>query len=180
MSAMPEMKMPNPWFTANQFSRPISMGWNAEYVDRPLATGERRLGSFVLPPFQRESVWTPEQKVRLIESLWGGLPIGGYVVNRVWSQPGHKADGWLLDGQQRWTAILDYQQGKFEVGGYRFTELDPIEQRRFSHVTMVEMETSLTDVEKCKDLYERLAYGGTAHPTKTLDLDEPELTGPRI
>jgi len=47
---------------------------------RALAPGERRIGAFILPPFQRPPVWTEAQKVRLIESLYSGLPIGALAV----------------------------------------------------------------------------------------------------
>src|ERR1700730_7182068 len=82
---------------------------HTRYV-RPLASGERILGRFIVPTFQRGLVWTEAQQVRLIESIYIGMPIGSLV----WNQTSHDnlCDGWLLDGQQRMTAILGYVSGK--------------------------------------------------------------------
>ena len=54
---------------------------------RPAKPGERVLGAFKLPPFQRGSVWTKQQQVRFIESIWLHLPIASYVVNVDWHAP---------------------------------------------------------------------------------------------
>jgi uncharacterized protein with ParB-like and HNH nuclease domain len=81
-------------------------------LHRALAPGERALGSFVLPPFQRPPVWTMEQKIRLIESILDELPVPPYVVNRD-LEDGYLYDRWLLDGQQRITAVIGFVEGEF-------------------------------------------------------------------
>lgn len=127
----------------------------------PLYDGERRLGWFVLPPFQRPPVWTQAQQVRFIESALLALPIGVFIYNRA---PGTRFDAWLLDGQQRVTAVLAYMADEFPVMGYRFSELAPADVRRWDMTTSFGcMETSLTDEGALRDLYDRLAYGGTPH-----------------
>lgn len=75
--------IPSTWFTAQASS--TTMGALKSELDRaaPLGEGERQLGRFVLPNFQRPPVWTREQQVRFIESCWMGLPIGVYVYNEV-------------------------------------------------------------------------------------------------
>jgi uncharacterized protein with ParB-like and HNH nuclease domain len=109
--------MPRPWFRAHAFGSSIR-SLRGE-PDRALRSGERPLGRFILPPFQRPLVWTHQQQVRLIESIWSGLPIGAYVYNR--AALDNACDCWLLDGQQRITAILAYMNGEFEVFDWRFT-----------------------------------------------------------
>jgi hypothetical protein len=102
----PIPKMARPWFRANSMASAIgAILLSAEDMgvrDRP--EGERRLGRFVLPPFQRPAVWTEAQKVRFIESIWGGLPLGSYVYNQP-TRFHSPFDQWLLDGQQRVGAI---------------------------------------------------------------------------
>lgn len=72
-------EMPQPWFQASASGRRIAGCLDDDPI-RPLRDGERRLAGFILPPFQRPPVWTEEQKVRLIESIWDGIPTGSYVL----------------------------------------------------------------------------------------------------
>lgn len=166
-SRVPEgLKMPRPWFRANNTAGPLFglyRGGNGYERNSPLGEGERLLGEFILPPFQRPPVWVLEQKVRLIESLWNGLPIGAYVVNRVLGSP---YDNYLLDGQQRITAILEYVNDVFPVMGYKFSEITDLDRRQFGLIPVSCLETSLIDLDQIRDVYDRLAYGGTAHEPK--------------
>lgn len=129
---------------------------------------ERVLGPFILPPFQRPLVWTEAQKIALIESIYMGLPIGSIVWNR--SKIASETDEWLLDGQQRASAIIGYMNNDFCVNGYFFGELPAIENAHFSRMTIPIIETSILTVEECLDTYNRLAYGGTSHnPSEKLE-----------
>lgn len=155
-------KIPRPWFHANNSAGPMMGIYKViDAWERPLNPGERQLGNFILPPFQRPSVWTLEQKVRFIESIWGRLPLGAYVVNRVIGD--RSCDGWLLDGQQRITAIMEYVEDQFPVFGYLWSELDLLDHRNFAMIPMACLETQLTDHDKLREIYDRLAYGGTPH-----------------
>jgi uncharacterized protein with ParB-like and HNH nuclease domain len=53
-----------------------------------------------------------EQKIRLIESILDELPVPPYVVNRD-LEDGYLYDRWLLDGQQRITAVIGFVEGEF-------------------------------------------------------------------
>lgn len=160
---MTERLMPDPWFRGQTSARTIGElirpPVNADMRD--LLDGERRLGRFILPPFQRPPVWSMHQQVRLIESLWAGLPIGAYV----WNELDHMSgpDMWLLDGQQRITALLRYGQGDYRVHGYRYPDLPRQEQRRFENQSIAGVMTRIDSEAECREVYDRLAYGGTAH-----------------
>jgi len=65
-----------------------------------------------IPEFQRGFVWTPQKVRDLADSLWRGYPVGSYLVwysqddvepkiHEDQSSPG----AWLVDGQQRTTAL---------------------------------------------------------------------------
>ncbi len=64
-----------------------------------------------IPEFQREFVWDPEQAKLLTESLYRDYPIGSfllwdsaeYVESKV--AEGTQASLWIIDGQQRTTAL---------------------------------------------------------------------------
>jgi hypothetical protein len=154
--------MPDPWFRAQNTARCIAEfarpGMETYHVARE---NERQLGPFVLPPFQRPPVWTRAQQIKLIESLWDGLPIGSYVYNQTSLE--HPTDGWLLDGQQRVTAILSYVGDGFPVYGYLFSEVTIPERRGFMNKPIGAMITNIKSEEQCLEVYNRLAYGGTAH-----------------
>lgn len=166
---VPVQHMSRPWFRANNFASALfAIVENHESGDlAPLGEGERRLGWFTLPPFQRPEVWTQAQKVRFIESIWAGLPLGSYIYNR--TAPGRPFDNWLLDGQQRITAILDYVGDGFPVSGFLWSGLTEIDQRQFKMTPMACMETCITEEAKLREVYDRLAYGGTPHEPKAED-----------
>jgi hypothetical protein len=127
----------------------------------PLRPGERVLLRWRIPSWQRALVWTPEQKVRLIESLWLGLPIAGYVYNR--AAYGSPLDDILVDGQQRWTAIKEYVEDAFPVYGRLFSELETQDRNGFGMIGFNALEVNTDDEAELIDIYERLAYGGTPH-----------------
>lgn len=156
--------MQRPWFTAKSGVGGMSALKVYPGIVRtaPLTADERQLGWFVLPPFQRPPVWTDAQKIRFIESCWGGLPIGVYVYNRPES-PDSPFDNWLLDGQQRITAVYAYMNDEFAVAGFKFSELTDVDRRFWYMIPFSSLETRLDDEEKLRDVYERLAYGGTPH-----------------
>jgi len=134
----------------------------APYRDE-FAEGERVLGKFILPPFQRPPVWNREQQVRLVESIWLELPIGIYIYNQISTPLNHPCDGWLIDGQQRVTAILEYVNDTFSVFGYKYSELDRREQRAFEMKSFPCVILEMTDSNELEEIYMRLAYGGTPH-----------------
>lgn len=154
--------MPERWFYGDVMHWLISgVARNHSEYTRPLIPGERCLGAFIVPPFQRPMVWTGAQKVRLVESIYMGLPIGSLVYNQ--TPLAGPCDRWLLDGQQRVTAIIEYLEGGFEVSGWRYPDLPERERRHFDRMGVAVIETRISDEASCRDIYNRLAYGGTAH-----------------
>jgi hypothetical protein len=157
--------IPRSWFSASNHSTTMGFLQDREDFRRlaPLAEGERQLGWFVLPPFQRPPVWSREQQSRFIESAWMGLPLGVFIYNRTPSLDG-RFDAWLLDGQQRVTAVIAYMADEFPVYGKLFSELTQADHRNWSMTTVFPcLETHLEDEAHLRDVYDRLAYGGTPH-----------------
>ena len=158
--------MPKRWFYGETMHWMMSgvLKDHSEHT-RALSPGERFLGAFIVPCFQRQPVWTEYQKVRLIESVYMGLPIGAIVYNQ--TPCAGPTDRWLLDGQQRVTALVDYVRGAVLVNGWRYPDLPLTERRHFERMGIAVIETRLTDEADCRDIYNRLAYGGTAHDAMT-------------
>lgn len=133
------------------------------------APNERRLLNLVVPPWQRQEVWSLAQKRLFIEGIFLGLGMGYYVTNGTdWGDDGAclPMSGWLLDGQQRLTAIRDFMQDVFPVfDRLLFSQLDRTTAlKRFLRQPFPRFELDYTnDEDKLKMLYERLNFGGTAH-----------------
>lgn len=157
--------IPKPFLDATTRNYCIEIGAVIrDSMARPVHPTERQLGMFKLPRFQRPAVWTTYQQFMFIESIWLHLPIGSYVVNRDdQTDLGYPCDSWLLDGQQRWTAIIDYINDKLPVFGLRFSELTVVQRRKFMNHPFPAIETRDLTPDKCLDIYNRLAYGGTNH-----------------
>ncbi len=152
-------KMPNPWFVARASGMTLSEIVRG-HAYREAKKNERMIGPYILPPFQRNAVWTREQQIELLESIWDGLPIGSIVFNAC---QGKKSDGWLLDGQQRVTSLLAYVNNEFPVYGHYWRDLEIHEQRLFRARPISVLETCIASEDDCKKIYDKLAYGGTPH-----------------
>ena len=125
-----------------------------------------------LAPWQRPAVWTEEQQVRFITSIWMGSDLGSYLVNG-WYE---FADGGayelnsevLLDGQQRLTALESYLLGKFGVpdadGCARYwAEVGDKERKRFLAMPFAQARVHSGDEAALRKVYDLRAFGGTPH-----------------
>lgn len=130
------------------------------------------LGTFI-PPFQRPVVWDEGRMIRFVESAWLGVHLGVYVVNNAMDAPMrrtegggevfHRTDRWLIDGQQRLTALDRYFRDQFPVFGARWSELEPLDRRRFGRREFARVTTRVYEEADLRVLYDRLNFGGVAH-----------------
>ena len=137
-------------------------GYTAD--DYPWA--KRMLGKYPIPQWQRDSVWTLEQKVSFIRSAYFGFDLGSVVFNS-WRENSDKKLVYLsdiiIDGQQRIEAILDYVQDKFPVFGLYWSELTRGEQLRFKTRQLSRKTTRCFDEALLKEVYNHLNFSGTNH-----------------
>lgn len=143
---------------------------------------ERQLLAWVLPPWQRLEVWDVARKRAFVEGIFLGLGTGSYVVHAPdWDAGGTKPmSGWLIDGQQRISAIRDFVRDDLVIfDGVRYSDLDTItRRRRFLSQTFPYIELSYApDEQRLKTLYERLNFGGMGHTAADLQRlsDTPAL-----
>jgi hypothetical protein len=165
IAATPTRLIQDTWFQATGLDTTMSFlsSANRSKHANPLTEGQRRLGWFTLPAFQ-PPVWTEAQRVRFIESCWMRLPIGAFVFN---DAPGTRFDQWLLDGQQRVGAALAYMADEFPVFGHLFSELTEVDHRIWDmSISFPCRRTNLKDEAMLREVYDRLAYGGTPHEPK--------------
>lgn len=137
-------------------------------VTEPIDATERQLLGLSLPPWQRPEVWTVQQKVRFIEGIFLGLGCGYYVINgSEWAADAQPLpmSGWLIDGQQRISALRDFIQGDLVVfGDVQYASLSQPEKMRFKRIKFACFALDYIASELVlMELYDRLNFGGTAH-----------------
>lgn len=139
-----------------------------------VVSGDRQLLNLVLPMWQRPAVWTTAQQVQFVEGMFLGLGTGYYVINgRDFDLDGNDLpmSGWLIDGQQRITAIAAFIKNEFCVfDGIQYSDLSPRDKRiRFDSLVFPCIELDYeADEDVLKELYRRLNYSGTAHTEEDL------------
>jgi len=121
------------------------------------------------PEFQRNLVWTVEQKSKFIESIILNFPIPPFYVNRT-----KKGVFIIVDGLQRTSTLFEFMDDKFELtgletlskfNGYKFSKLielpgnyqTRIEDKKF---TLYIIKPSVP-IRVVYDIYERINFGGT-------------------
>lgn len=137
------------------------------------------------PPFQRGSVWTLEQKQRLIESFLDELPVPPIAMEQVWNWsteqqalvPGHEWCYMVIDGRQRCEALLGFVDGTFAVRGEYFRDQPEAFQRHFGNSSLAVITTRLGSLRACADLYVRLLTTGTAHTPAEIEAAQQFIRG---
>lgn len=118
-------------------------------------------GINMTPDYQRDLVWTLEDKVKLIDSIFNYVDIGKFsfiqldFVDR--SGPLYE----ILDGKQRINALLDFYEGRFKYRGKTYHEMHCRDQAHFDHYSVSWAETTeqLTPEQKYR-YFLRLNTGG--------------------
>jgi hypothetical protein len=147
-----------------------------EYLDDPeeferlYAPGQTWLMGHVVPEFQRPVVWSEDQMIRFVESAAMGFNIGTWTYNEigpgVTDLPGrnHSTSLWIIDGQQRLTALDRFFDDKFPVFGKFWSEVGRSERAVFLRQRhFPAYKTCITDEFELRRLYDRMNFGGTAH-----------------
>lgn len=172
------MMIPEPILSGARRDYPLEMVIEQSAKPDSHLPEERRLLSLTLPPWQRPEVWSEAQKRRFIEGIFLGFGLGYYVKNGMeWGADGKSLPmaGWLIDGQQRISAIRDFLASDLVVfDDVTFGAMTLAQRRRFLHTPFPCIELDyVDDEEKLKELYDRLNFGGTPHapdqrPARTL------------
>lgn len=105
--------------TPQTFSIAEFLKWNDD--------GELKLN----PKFQRGSVWTPQARTYLIDSILRGYPIPKLLLRTTIDRDNRRTIRDVVDGQQRLRTIIDFSAGKLALGpkakefrGLRYSDLD--------------------------------------------------------
>lgn len=148
--------------------------WSVKPGDDLYEDTSRLCAGFVVPPFQRPLVWDQARERRFVESAWLGFHLGIIVWNDAGDAVGadgrfHRTDRWLVDGQQRLTALTRYAADSFPIfvgteHEHRYSDLNQSEVRKFNSFQIGYARISTTDEAKLRHLYNVMAFdGGIAH-----------------
>lgn len=86
--------------------------------------------------YQRDYVWSQEDKDKLFDSIFDGKDIGKFIFIK---HPfPRKMD--ILDGKQRLTTIIDFFLGKISYRGIKWNELSPLSRSIFGDRTIQKVE----------------------------------------
>ena len=107
---------------------------------RSLLTKFLSFGVDIAPFYQRDLVWTQEDKEKLIESVFHNVDIGKFV----FIENDYRKDGLsyeILDGKQRLVALTDYYLNKFPYNGKYYNDLSWIDRKAFEnhHVSVANL-----------------------------------------
>jgi hypothetical protein len=80
------------------------------------------------PDYQRGHIWTLEDKVALIDSIFNDIEIGKFVLILTGNS---KNQYEILDGKQRLTALVEFYEGRFKYKSKTFYELNRRDQSMF-------------------------------------------------
>lgn len=126
-----------------------------------------------IPKFQRDSVWTLQQKRDLIMSMLREIPIGSFYVNELQSDnysdssQMEELDTILYDGQQRFLAIKEFLEGEFslEVSGEELYvgDLSIKDVVKINSTLVSVYTTNISNLDDLIDFYEIINVGGTSH-----------------
>lgn len=93
------------------------------------------------PDYQREYVWTTEDKVKLIDSVFNERSIGSFLfVEYPFAK--YKGAYEVLDGKQRINALIEFYSGKFPYQGKYYHQLSRQDRGRFMglHIQHAELD----------------------------------------
>ena len=100
------------------------------------------------PDYQRDFVWTMEQKVALIDSIFKNIEIGKFTIIKRPFSVSEKAYE-MLDGKQRLLTLIEFTEDRFTYNGYKFSELNSKDQNHLLNYSVSHGETDpLTDEQK--------------------------------
>ena len=115
------------------------------------------------PYYQRGLVWSEEQKVSLIDSIFKEVEIGRFLfIDLGWQGIG-KESYEVVDGKQRLSAIFDFIENKFKYKGLYYKDLCKSDVRRFNNLSIVwgTLHSSTTK-DELLEIFVRLNTHGVA------------------
>lgn len=112
------------------------------------------------PDYQRDLVWTQEQKVSLMDSIFNNVEIGKFTfIKHDYSDIPFFYE--ILDGKQRLSTILEYYEDRFTWKGKRFSELCFQDAHHFKGFPIIQGEVGEITEQQIYRLFIKMNTTGT-------------------
>lgn len=169
-------KLPEELIRGNNYSLNINglMQKRDEKYEALFIPGQKTLGAFYIPYFQRQAVWNDEQSEKLIESLYYNIPIGSIIISCADNAYDYKKEqypitaDWIIDGQQRIKSIEKYLNNEIIIFRntdyeHKYSDLNETQKRLFGQKCIPTIKIYSDDENKLKEIYNILNFSGTPH-----------------
>lgn len=100
---------------------------------RSILTNYYYFGIEMNPDYQRDLVWSQEDKFNLIASVFAGVDIGKFLfVHLEWGDREDHKSYEVIDGKQRITALVEFYENRFSYKGKYYKDLHPHDKHWFT------------------------------------------------
>lgn len=112
------------------------------------------------PEYQRGNVWSLEDKVALIDSIFNDIEIGRIVLMKRDFSESRQNSYEIIDGKQRLTALVEFFEDRFQYKGLFYSQMHPQDQNHFENKQLAIIETPQLSREEVLEYFVRLNTAG--------------------
>ncbi len=121
------------------------------------------------PNYQRDLVWTMEQKLALLDSIFSNVDIGKFTFIKPDYSPDRVFYYEILDGKQRLSTICEFYEDRFAWRGKKFSELCFEDAIHFKRFPIIQGEVGEITEQQIYKLFVRMNTSGTPVSKQHLD-----------
>lgn len=128
------------------------------------------------PDYQRDLVWTDEQKTSLLDSIFSNVDIGKFTFIKRDYQPNRVFWYEILDGKQRLSTLCDFYEDRFAWRGKKFSELCAADAYHFKNFPIVSGEVGEITEQQILKLFVKMNTSGTPIDQEHLNRIKSKIT----
>lgn len=121
------------------------------------------------PDYQRDLVWTQEQKISLIDSIFRNIDIGKFTFIKIPFEENRNYYLEVLDGKQRINTLIEFYECRFKYNGSTYNDLHQKDKNHFLGYNVSWAETDPLTSEQKYRYFLKLNVGGTPIDKKHID-----------
>lgn len=130
-----------------------------------------RFGVDFDPPYQRGLVWSVDQKVSLLDSIFSNIEIGKFTFNQCeWGTKPPAKLFEIIDGKQRLTALCEFYEGRLEYRGKFYHQLSRSDRNHFENFPIIQGEMRQATEQQILKLFVKLNTTGVPMDAKHLEM----------
>lgn len=155
---------------------PVDIRYNNSTIES-LLHSYYHAGIDLEPDYQRDFVWTQEDKDYLIDSIFHSIEIGRFVLNRLnnqeWAERSCLYE--ILDGKQRLNTLCEFYENRFPYKGLYFNDLHPLDKNMFLEAKVAVGEVSELTRQQVLETFLAVNRGGRQMDIEHLRQVEEQL-----